>query len=157
MTLTKRGFTLVELLVVIAMIAMLIAAMTTSLSAAQQRARIQKATSDVKVISQAILSYENYARGGRYQLEPLERANANQGTIGYILGQGGNVDSGGKIPALLLAELRAGGDLRDPWGTAYKVTIRKSDATGRIGSASGSLSSGYFLPNFYRLSAKERQ
>ena len=53
MTLTKRGFTLVELLVVIAMIAMLIAAMTTSLSAAQQRARIQKATSDVKVISLA--------------------------------------------------------------------------------------------------------
>ena len=54
-----RGFTLVELLVVIGMIAILIAALTTSMAAAQERARIQKATSDVKVISQAILAYEN--------------------------------------------------------------------------------------------------
>ena len=42
-------------------------------------------------------------------------------------------------------------------GTAYKVTIRKGDATVKIESASGSLSTGYYLPNFYRLSAKERQ
>ena len=67
----KRGFTLVELLVVIAMIAILLAALSTSIAAAQERARIQKATSEVKIISQAILAAENYARGGKYELEPM--------------------------------------------------------------------------------------
>ena len=68
-----------------------------------------------------------------------------------------NADSGGKIPVLVMAALRAGDDIRDPWGTTYQVTIKKGDATVKIESASGSLNTGYFLPNFYRLSAKERQ
>ena len=53
----KNGFTLVELLVVVGMLALLLAAMTTSVTAARHRARVQKATSDVKVISQTILAY----------------------------------------------------------------------------------------------------
>ncbi len=155
-TYRKRGFTLVELLVVIGMIAILIAALTTSMAAAQERARIQKATSDVKVISQAILAYENYARGGKYELEPMDKRDANRSSLGFLLGME-NADSGGKIPVLVMAALRAGDDIRDPWGTTYKVTIKKGDATVKIESASGSLNTGYFLPNFYRLSAKERQ
>lgn len=155
-TYRKRGFTLVELLVVIGMIAILIAALTTSMAAAQERARIQKATSDVKVISQAILAYENYARGGKYELEPMDKRDANRSSLGFLLGME-NADSGGKIPVLVMTALRAGDDIRDPWGTTYKVTIKKGDATVKIESASGSLNTGYFLPNFYRLSAKERQ
>lgn len=155
-TYRMRGFTLVELLVVIGMIAILIAALTTSMAAAQERARIQKATSDVKVISQAILAYENYARGGKYELEPMDKRVANRSSLGFLLGME-NADSGGKIPVLVMAALRAGDDIRDPWGTTYKVTIKKGDATVKIESASGSLNTGYFLPNFYRLSAKERQ
>lgn len=155
-TYRMRGFTLVELLVVIGMIAILIAALTTSMAAAQERARIQKATSDVKVISQAILAYENYARGGKYELEPMDKRDANRSSLGFLLGME-NADSGGKIPVLVMAALRAGDDIRDPWGTTYKVTIKKGDATVKIESASGSLNTGYFLPNFYRLSAKERQ
>jgi len=152
----KRGFTLVELLVVIAMIAILLAALSTSIAAAQERARIQKATSEVKIISQAILAAENYARDGKYELEPMEKADANRRSLGFLLGEG-NYDGGEKIPVLIMAPLRAGSDIRDPWGTAYQVTIRKGDATVKIESASGSLSTGYYLPNFYRLSAKERQ
>jgi prepilin-type N-terminal cleavage/methylation domain-containing protein len=157
MTSTKRGFTLIELLVVVAMIAILLASLTTSVSSAQERARIQKAMGDVKVMSQAILAYENYSRGGRYKLEPMTKENANKGSLGFLLGAGQSADSGGKIPALLMAELRAGGDIRDPWGTPYKVTIKSGDATVSIQSASGSMQTGYYLPNFYRLSAKERQ
>ncbi len=148
---------MLELLVVVAMIAILLAALTTSMSAAQERARIQKATNDVKVMSQAILAYENYARGGQYKLEPMTRADANKGSLGFLLGFGQSADSGGKVPALLMAELRAGSDIRDPWGMPYKVTIKKGAATVKIQSASSSLSTGYYLPNFYRLSPEERQ
>ncbi len=148
---------MIELLVVVAMIAILIASLTTSVSAAQQRARIQKATNDVKVMSQAILAYENYSRGKNYKLEPMNRVDANKGSLGFLLGFGQSADSGGKVPVLLMSELRAGGDIRDPWGTPYKVTIKKGSASVKIQSATGSLTTGYYLPNFYRLSPEERQ
>lgn len=160
----KRGFTLIELMVVIAMIAILMAALVSSISAAQQRARIQKATSDVKVISQAILASENYARqGGEYILEPIGGTDPNGGqdadatTLRDLLGQGRAAESGGQIPALIMAALRADKTMCDPWGTPYKIQIKTGDATIKIESASGSMSTGYYLPNFYRLSAKERQ
>ena len=63
MTLNKRGFTLIELLVVVAMIAVVMGAISTSFSAARTRAKIEKATSEVKVISQAILAYETWNGG----------------------------------------------------------------------------------------------
>lgn len=157
MTLTKKGFTLVELLVVVGMIAILLGALTVSTAAAQERARIQKATSEVKVMSQAIMSYENYARGGQYKLEPMNNVPANKSSLGFLLGSGPNADSGGKMPVLLMAALRSGENILDPWGEPYRVTIKKGDATVKIESASGSLSTGYYLPNFYRLSAEERK
>ena len=148
----RRGFTLIELLVVVGMIAVILGAMTTSVTAARRRARIQKATSDVKVISQAILAYENWSRGGQYQLDPMERRDADSGSLGFLLGQEA-AESGGKIPAMLMAQLQGGGKLRDPWGTPYKVTIRQ----GSIPAAQGvSLQTGYFLPNFYRVTPEER-
>lgn len=164
MTSTKRGFTLIELLVVVAMIAILLAALTTSVSAAQERARVQKATSEVKVLSQAILASENYARAsGQYILEPMggtdpkDGQDANASTLKDVLGQGRAAQSGGQVPALIEAVLRSNGTMYDPWGTPYKIQIKQGDATVKIESASGSLTSGYCLPNFYRLSAKERQ
>ena len=59
----KKAFTLIELLVVVAMIAIILGALTTSVSSARKRAQIQKATAEVKIISQAILAYENWDRG----------------------------------------------------------------------------------------------
>lgn len=157
MTSSKKGFTLIELLVVIGMIATIMAALATSISGAQERARIQKATSDVKVISQAILAYENYARSGKYELKPVEKVDADASSLAFLIGKGENADSGGRIPALMMASLSAGGKLIDPWGSPYKVTIRKGDAQIKIESAAGTLQTGYFLPNFYRLSESERK
>ena len=45
---TKRAFTLLELLVVIAMIALIIGALATSYTSAQERSRVEKARSEVK-------------------------------------------------------------------------------------------------------------
>ena len=47
----REGFTLIELMVVVAMIAIISAAMTVSVAGAQERARVQKATVEVKSIT----------------------------------------------------------------------------------------------------------
>jgi len=154
MTSNKKGFTLIELLVVVGMIGVIMGAMTTSVNASQQRARIQKATSEVKIVSQAILSFENFARGGSYRLEPMTDRDADASSLGFLLGQESG-DSGDKIPATLMASLSAGGVMRDPWGTPYKVTIKEGAISGL--NSMSSLTTGYYLPNFNRLSAEERK
>jgi len=147
----RSGFTLIELLVVVGMIAIILGALTTSVAAARERARIQKATGDVKVISQAILAYENWSRGGNYELEPMTDADADSGSLGFLLGNEA-AESGGKIPVMLMAQLR-GGKMMDPWGTPYKVTIRE----GSIHAPQGvSLYTGYFLPNYFRVGEGDR-
>ncbi len=155
MTSNKKGFTLIELLVVVGMIGIIMGAMTTSVTASQQRARIQKATAEVKIISQAILSYENYARGGKFELEELNDVDADASSLGFLLGRE-TAESGGRI-TLLMASLASGGAMRDPWGTPYKIRIKAGSADVRIDSANSTLSTGYYLPNFYRLSAEERK
>ena len=155
MTSNKKGFTLIELLVVVAMIAIIMGAMTTSVTASQQRARIQKASTEVKVISQAILAYENYSRGGSFELEELNDVDADSTSLGFLLGRE-TAESGGRI-TLLMASLASGGTMRDPWGTPYKVKIKAGNADVRIDSANSTLNTGYWLPNYYRLSAEERK
>lgn len=148
---SKRGFTLVELLVVIAMIAIITGALTTSVQAARERARIQKATTEVKVITQAILGYENWDQGsGKFELPTLTKATADKGNLGFLLGNGGGAQSGGKIPVLLMAALESGGAMKDPWGTPYRVTIRESSSQLDRRILKSSLKTGFFLPNFYR-------
>ncbi len=152
---TKRGFTLVELLVVLGIIAMLIAAFATSIAGAQKRANISKAESEVKAITQAILGYENYDREN--ELPTMTNQDADKSSLGFLIGQGGNAESGGKIPSLLMASLKSGGKMLDPWNTPYKISIKQGGASVRMTSASGAMQTGYFLPNFYRLSEEERR
>ena len=158
MTSNKRAFTLIELLVVVAMIAIITGAMTTAVTGARERARIQKATSDVKTISQAILAYENYEQGsGNFELPLMNGADADSGTLGFLIGQGGSAKSGGNIPVLLQARLAGGaGGILDPWGSPYHVTIKEVQRTPKIKTASGSMQTGFYLPNFYRLTEGEK-
>ncbi len=157
---TKRAFTLVELLVVVAMIGIITGAMTTSVRASQERARIQKAVNDVMILSQAILAAENY--DDDYELEPMggsapaDGVDAEASVMKQWIGQSGQTASGDKIPALLMASLRSGGKMMDPWGTPYKIQI-KEGAPINIESLAQGMSTGVILPNFYRLSAEERQ
>ncbi len=155
----KKAFTLVELLVVVGMIAILMGAMTTAVNKARERARIQKATSDVKVISQAILAYEIWngdklpTMGSRGSA--AGGVEANESSLGFLIGKGNaqGVAGGsgsGELPVLLMAQLRSGGAIVDPWGTPYRVTIAESSASIRLKTVTGSLQTGYWLPNFYR-------
>lgn len=153
MTSNKRGFTLIELMVVIAMIAIFMTAVGTSVGQTRERARIEKARSDVKVLSQAILAWENYDRGGKNELDEMNDEEADSSTLKFLLGQGESAKSG-QIPAMLMAQLSAGGKMRDPWGTPYRIRIKE----GSIPRPSNlNLSTCYFIPNFYRLSAEERE
>jgi prepilin-type N-terminal cleavage/methylation domain-containing protein len=153
MTLNKRGFTLIELMVVIAMIAIFMTAVGTSVGQTRERARMEKARSDVKVISQAILAWENYTRGGKNELDEMNDEEADSSSLSFLLGQGETANSG-QIPAMLMAQLSAGGKMRDPWGTPYRIRIKE----GAIPSPSDlNLSTCFFIPNLYRLSAEERR
>ncbi len=157
MILSKKGFTLVELLVVVGMIAVIMGALSTSVTAANERARVQKALSEVKVISQAILAYENYDQGGgRHELPTRTKQDVDKSSIGFLLGDGGQAESGGQIPVLLMAALRDGTKMYDPWGTPYKVTIKQKSFSIKPGAATGSLRTGFYLPNWYRLTEGER-
>lgn len=155
MTLTKKGFTMVELIVVVAMIAIFMAAVGTAVGKAHERARIEKARNEVKVISQAILAWENYNRGGKTELEEITDQPADANTLAFLLGQGGTAKSG-EIPALLMAQLSAGGVILDPWGKPYLVRV-KGKGGGINAPENLNLSTCYFLPNFYRLSEEERK
>jgi len=153
MILNERGFTLVEMMVVVAMIAIFMAAVGTAVGKTNERARIEKARSDVKVISQAILAWENYSRGGTSELREINDEEADSSVLGFLLGKGESANSG-EIPTLLMAQLSAGGKMRDPWGKPYIVRVRE----GKISRPENlDLGTCYSLPNLYRLSAEERR
>ena len=85
----KRGFTLVELLVVVAMIAVLGGALTTSVSQSRKRAQIAKATQDAKEITNAILAYQNYAPNRSLENEAKNSwMPATKANLAMILGGG---------------------------------------------------------------------
>lgn len=151
----KRGFTLLELLTVIAMIGLIAGALTAAMASSQERARIQKATADVQSITQAILGYENLAKN--HELPTMKDRDCDSSSLAFLLGHGGTSEYNTQIPVLLMASLTAGGKMLDPWGTPYKITIRKGKVSISATTATGSMSTGYALPNFYRLSKKERE
>lgn len=153
----RKGFTLVELLVVVAMIAMVAGAVGSGFSAAQERARVQKATTEVKAIAQAILAYENYAALKGDTLPEASDAPADESTLGFLIGSGETYAQGQKVPALLMAALTSGGVMLDPWGAPYMVKIKSGSENVKLKSISANLKTGYFFPNLYRLSKEERQ
>ena len=153
MTLNERGFTLVELIVVIAMIAIFMASVGTAIGKTRERARIEKARSEVKVVSQAILAWENYSRNGKHELTEMNDVEADSSSLSFLLGQGESAASG-NIPSLIMAALSAGGKMRDPWGKPYLLRIKE----GKIDRPENlDLGTCYFLPNLYRLSEEERR
>ena len=150
----RRGFTLIELLVVIAMIAILMGAIGSSMNQARKRAMISKATQDVKEMTNAILAFENYARGRSLaNYASGSWRDTTESSMSMILG-GETSDSGEQVPVLYNAQIR-NGQILDPWGTPYQYMIKPA------GNITSSKVSGFqtapSLPNFYRLTDEERE
>ena len=151
----REGFTLIELMVVVAMIAIISAAMTVSVAGAQERARVQKATVEVKSITQAVLAYENFARDGLPILgSEREGVEVNASNLGFLLGKQAADGTGSRIPVILQAALTSGGKVMDPWGTPYTIVIAKGMVYNQSVST---LRTGFSIPNINRLSEEERK
>jgi general secretion pathway protein G len=102
---TARGFTLIELMVVIVIIGLLATVVTLNVLPSQDRAMREKARTDVSLLEQAI---------DTYRLENLSYPRTEDGLQALL-----------KPPASLSRpeRYRAGGYIRrlptDPWGNAY--------------------------------------
>lgn len=145
----QRGFTLVELLVVIAMLMLLMGSMTSAIVSAQRRSKIAKATTVVQELTNAILAYENYTDDHTLSDVAIPSwTDVDESTISFLLGKKSNQQ--GQIPVLYNAELR-NGKLLDPWGHPYRVQIRpgtiKMEDRGVLGSSAKTYVA---FPNFYR-------
>ena len=113
----QNGFTMLELLIVIGMLGILMAATFTGVSQARIQARITKANTEVRQLIGAILAYE---AATEKDLETLGMGGgemeATAANLSELLGEGQNKT------AFLNVQMRNGA-FRDPWGTPYKVKI----------------------------------
>lgn len=154
----RAGFSLVELLVVLAMIAVITAAMTVSVNRARTRAMVAKATQEVKEMTNAILAYEQYAKGYTLEKEVTGSwVDCTEGSMKMILG-GVTGENGNQVPILYNASVKQG-ELRDPWGNAYQYMIapgQSLDGDQSTGAAGVDYKTAPALPNFFRLTDEER-
>jgi len=151
----RKAFTIVELMVVVAMIAIILGAMSGAVTGVMERARVSKAKSEVKIIAQAILAYENESKDGRtYELPTMEKAVCNRDSIGFLLGR--ETSQSGRIPVLLMAALSNGGEMVDPWGHPYRVTIKKTSNNVDFRTLQSLPGISFMMPNAYRLQKEDR-
>ena len=143
---SSSGFTLVELLVVIAMLMLLAGAITSSVSSAQKRAKIAQATAEAQEMTNAILAYQHFGEG--YKLPTYNNTPATEANLSFILG-GETGPNGQKIPVLYNASVK-GGQILDPWGHPYYVTIRAGRPIRTEEDSSDTLKSYVAFPNFNR-------
>lgn len=140
----KRAFTLVEMIVVVAVIAILMASIGASVYKAQLRSRIARAEAESNEITNAIRAYENFVDTG---IPERNNVDADESSLGFILGDGTD-RAGNKVPVLYNASLVAG-KIRDPWGTPYKVRVNSAGAEDANDQVARGMETGVFLPNRY--------
>ena len=147
------GFTLVELLVVIAMLMLLAGAITSSISSAQKRAKIAQATAEAQEMTNAIRAFEHFwgEKDLKSKMPKCNNTEATEGAMSFILGGDPGPD-GEKLPVLYNASIK-GGKLLDPWGHQYRVTIKEGLSFKPDSDSSDNLISYVAFPNFNRRGA----
>ena len=154
----KRGFTLIELIVVIAMIAILTGAASSTVIKARRRSQVARAETETREMTNAILAYENW--DDNHTLSKVANrfsswTDAKESQLDFILG--GVQNRQGTVPVLFNASISSGGALRDPWGTAYQVMIKDSGTAAESGAdrVGSGLTTFMYLPNLNRLRGDE--
>ena len=146
---------MIELMVVVAMILIIAAAMTTSVAKARTRAKVATAMQETREMTNAILAFEQYAEGRSLEgyrtdgawVRCLESEKAMAAILGRKTGE-----SGEQVPVLYNAQVR-GDALVDPWGKPYEYMI---DNTSDLSESIQAPQATATLPNYYRLTDSER-
>ena len=156
----RSGFTIIELITVIAILLLLMGAITTSVSGARRRAKTQQAIAEAQQLTDAILAYENFVdKKGNSPLESKATGEswkaANEGDMAFVLGNERNpTGQDGNVPVLFNGAV-TGGSIRDPWGHPYRYRIMSAsvnvddDHIGDMGE------SAFAIPNINRIPADE--
>lgn len=142
----KAGFTLVELLVVLAMLMILAAAITTSVASGERRAKISRATAEAKEMTNAILAYSHF--GSDYEMPRFDSwTPATKKTLDFIIGE--KTVNNERVPVLYNASFN-GNEMRDPWGRTYYVMIKEGSSFSSQSLSSDRLDSYVAFPNINR-------
>lgn len=152
----EKGFTLVELLVVIGMLMLLAGAITTSVAGAHRRAKIQQATIEAQELTKMILAYENFGKNYSLDAHVMEDQQATEQSLAFILGKESAQVKGqrGDISVLFNAAIKKSGRILDPWGNPYYVTIRR-DTLSQKENSNLRFNSYVVFPNYNRRPADE--
>lgn len=115
----KRAFTLIELLIVVAMLGLLMATAATGMAQARLQAKKTKAHAEMRELVNAWLSYEQSF--GDFPMDiTTGETEATAAALADLLGSSGG-------PVFLNAPI-SNGAFRDPWGNPYKFRILSIEA-----------------------------
>ncbi len=155
----KCGFTIIELITVIAMILLLMGAITTSVTGARRRTKIQQAITEAQQLTDAILAYENFAPGEKNS--PLREEatgagwkEATEADLDFVLGKRSMPNGKGNVPVLFNGAV-TGGKILDPWGHVYKYRIMSEIIDEDDNHKWDERNGGFALPNINRIPAGE--
>lgn len=132
---SDRGFTLIEMLVVVGMLGILMATAATGVSRAKGQARVTKANTEIRQLIGAWLAYEAAYDDWPENLPEGEAVDATEDKLKELLGKG----SINKDIVFLNAQM-VNGAFRDPWGMPYKLRFLKRPQTVLQDQFSGAIS-----------------
>jgi prepilin-type N-terminal cleavage/methylation domain-containing protein len=130
---SSRAFTLIELLIVIAILGILMALLFPAVNGALDSARKAQAKNDVVQIATAVTAYET--EYGRLPAGGLTTVNGT--LISMLTGVSGNTNNPRQIVFLEVQAAKknksgtnAAGDFVDPWNTVYQIKLdNETDTT----------------------------
>ena len=157
----NSGFTIIELITVIAILIKLMGAISTSVTGARRRAKTNQAITEAQQLTDAILAYENFVKPGSGD-SPLEKKAkdswlpATEDDMAFVLGRE-SMPNGqeGDVPVLFNGAV-TGGSIRDPWGRPYQYRIMSQKVEAEDHSnADNDTESALAIPNINRIPASE--